>query len=62
MIDLKITAELVDPAVTRRLIGNHLNLLDEERKRESYMDRIFTGAYISIISRRKLMFMNYTTF
>ena len=43
MYDLRIKAELVDTAVTRRLEGNQLSLLEEEKKREEYLDRIFTG-------------------
>ena len=43
MHDLRKTAELIDVQVTRRLVGNHLSLLEEERKREEFMDQVFTG-------------------
>ena len=36
-------AELWDINVSRRLIGTHLKLEDEERKKDVHMDRIFSG-------------------
>ena len=46
MQDLRLTTELSDLNVIRRLNGNHLNLLDEERKREANMDQFFTGKFL----------------
>ena len=43
MRDLRIVAGLVDTEVTQRHVGEHLSLLEEERKGEEYMDRIFSG-------------------
>ena len=43
MQDLRIKTELVDASVVRRLEGNQLSLFEEEKKREEYLDRVFTG-------------------